>query len=273
MSLKSIARRALRVAARSPAFAGLMERLPGVDALYREPWERMHPFDRAHGIDAGGLVTAEHLGFSGDLAQVRSYLGSQPGVIRAALREIPALEKATFIDMGCGKGRPLVVASEFPFRDLVGVEYSAPLVEIARANARIVASNHPDRPAIRVEQGDAGQWDFPEGDFVLFLYNPFGAELMGRVVARIEAALRQSPRAAYIVYYNPVHGHLFDECRAFTRRFAGDIAYAAEELGYGPDTFDPVVIWQGGTAPPPAQPPQALRIEPEHEYRAHLRTA
>lgn len=42
-----------------------------------------------------------------------------------------------FVDIGCGKGRVLLVASSFPFRSIVGVELSKRVFEIAEKNIRI----------------------------------------------------------------------------------------------------------------------------------------
>ena len=108
---------------------------------------------------------------------------------------------------------------------------------------------------MRLAVGDASTFPLPAGDLVLFLYNPFGAELIAKVVAGVEAALAADHRSVYIVYYNPVFGHCFDASPLLLRRrFARVLPYAAEELGYGPDKDDALVIWQGGAAPSPITP-------------------
>jgi predicted O-methyltransferase YrrM len=45
-----------------------------------------------------------------------------------------ALEGLTFIDFGSGKGRALWMASEYPFRQLIALEFSPELHRIAEAN-------------------------------------------------------------------------------------------------------------------------------------------
>ena len=92
-----------------------------------------------------------------------------------------------------------------------------------------------------------GSSHFPGGNLVLFLYNPFDEEVMAKVAENVNAALANAQRTIYVVYYNPVAGHCFDASPVLRRRFAGTLPYAADELGYGPDTDDPVVVWQGGT--------------------------
>ena len=72
----------------------------------------------------------------------------------------------------------MLVAAERRFREVVGVDLSAELVEIARANAAIMQARQSGRAPIRVVVGDAANYPLPSGDLVLFLYNPFGAPLV-----------------------------------------------------------------------------------------------
>ena len=244
-----------------PAVRGAIQTWPGFKTLYGNGWSLLHPFDRLHHTDTSGFVASEQLPSSPfDLTRKHVYGGSQPSIIRSALATLPALDSFTFIDLGCGKGRPLLVASEFPFRDLVGVELSPALAADARRNADIVRRRMPDRVPVRVEVGDAGTFPFPAGNLVVYLYNPFGEEVILKVVAGIEAALAAEQRSLFVVYYNSVHGACFDASRSLTRYFAATLPYAEEERGYGPDAEDMVVIWQGGSATP-ARPGADAPIE------------
>ena len=241
-----------------PSVHGRLAKMPGAHVLLGNGWNRIHPFDRAHGTDTSGCVPVEELYFS-DAARVHAncYGGSQPSILRRALAALPSVNSYTFLDLGCGKGRALLVASELPFRDIVGVELSAPLAAIARRNAAIIAHGDPQRTVVRIAETDASTFPIPAGDVVLFMYHPFGAELVAKVVQAVEAALVTERRSIFIIYYNPVAGHVFDVSQQLMRRFARMLPYAAEERGYGPDLEDPVVIWQGGTAPCPTEPADA----------------
>jgi SAM-dependent methyltransferase len=251
---------------RRPAVRGMLAELPGAKHLLSgsHSWERVHPFDLAHDTDTSGFVPA------GDLAQLAReaarahalpYGGSQPSIIRTVLAALMPLDCFTFVDLGCGKGRPLLVASEFSFRGIVGVELSAPLAEIARHNAGTIARRFPHRTPIRVVLGDATRFPLPAGNLVLFLYNPFGDEAIAKVVEAVNAALTDAQRTIYVVYYNPVAGHRLDLSPGLRRRFAATLPYAADELGYGPDAEDPVVVWQGGGAPVAIDARANARIE------------
>jgi len=237
---------------RQPKARGLLKNIPGVKLLYGSGWDAVHPFDRIHGTQTSGFVSADQLpAQQANRAHALFYAGSQPSVLREALTGLPPLKTCTFVDLGCGKGRPLLVASEFPFSDILGVELSPDLAKVAERNAAIIAERFPARTPIRIAVGDASDFPIPSGDVVLFLYNPFDAELIAKVVQKVEAALRTKPCSIYIVYYNPIAAHCFDASPLLTRRFARQIPCAAEDIAYGPDESDPVIIWQGGLAPPP----------------------
>lgn len=246
-----------------PAVRGTVQTWPGFNMLYGKGWGLLHPFDRLHHTDTSGYVASADLPSSPyDVTRKHVYGGSQPSIIRLTLATLPPLESFTFIDLGCGKGRPLLVASEFPFRDLVGVELSPELAADARANADILKRRFPERSPLRIEVADASTFPFPAGNLVVYLYNPFGEEVILKVVAGIEAAIAAERRSLYVVYYNPIYGHCFDASPALNRYFAATFPYSEEERGYGPDTHDTVVIWQrSGPNSLPARPGADARIE------------
>lgn len=235
--------------ARVPRIRALLERFPLMQGLYSIGWERVHPFDRAHGTDTSGVVDSGLLPPQ-EPARMHavSYAGCQPSVLRAALALLPPACDFTFVDLGCGKGRALLVASELPFRGIVGVELSAPLAAIARKNAARLARAHPRRTAIRVVAGDASKAPLPDGDLVLFLYNPFGPELVAHVAAQIEALLKTRERRIFVVYCTPVAPECFDAVPGLKRLFEGEMPFAPEEIGFGPGEADAVIVWESAAA-------------------------
>lgn len=249
----------------------LLTKIPGLGFLYPSGWDLIHPFDRFHGTDTSGVVSEKDLP-THEIARnyAVGYAGSQPSVLRSALAELPRLDDYTFVDLGCGKGRPLLVASEFPFRDIIGVELSSPLVQVTQRNATIIANRFPARTPVRVAVGDASNYPLPPGNLVIFLYNPFHAELIANVVVGVEAALATESRSIYVIYYNPIASHCFDRSPQLHRHFAKMLPYADEELGYGPDRDDPIVIWHGGIASRPTDPSATAKIFVEHEMRTQI---
>jgi hypothetical protein len=118
--------------------------------LYQSGWQRVHPFDRFYGTDTSGYVGMDQLPDGTSSVHAMSYAGSQPSTVRAALRQLPSVEDYTFVDLGCGKGRALLVASEFPFNAIIGVELNPALATIAERNAQTIKQREPGRTSVRL---------------------------------------------------------------------------------------------------------------------------
>ncbi len=211
---------------------------------------RRHPFDIAYNTTTSGFLPPWLLrsGTTTD-AHTTAYAGCQPSCLRRALMVIPQPEDCTFVDFGCGKGRALIVATEFAFRRILGIELAPGLVTAARHNAQIVEKQYPQRTKIEVVQGDATAVPFPEGKLAIFLYHSFGPELVARMLSRISEAVVGGERTIFLIYENPVYGALVDAIQNFTRVHGENVPCAADEAGFAPDDTDTVVIWQiGGTS-------------------------
>ena len=249
----------------TPQLKTVLGRVPRVRRIY-DGWRRQHPFDRMYGVDTSGAIQTNDLGFDpGLVAHSTPYGGSQPSIVRRCLATLPDPAEYAFIDLGCGKGRPLLVASEFPFQRVVGVEMAPRLAEIARQNAATVSRRRGQEVPIEVQVGDATTTVAPAVRVVYFLYHPFDAELTGALAENIAAQLGGRLEHAFIVYYNPVHAEVFDRSPQFARWSARSLPYAADEVGYGPDLEDSVLVWQTvpGRYPPQPGAGRQVIIDPE----------
>ena len=243
-------RRRFEAAARFPPLRSL---LTAAHFAYcdRAAGRARHPLDVAYGVRTQGAMPL-YLNRTGSAADrdMIPYAGCVPSVLRRVLDTLTGLQAASFLDLGCGKGRALVIASERPFRTLLGVELNAGLVAVARRNLGRVRRRHPERPSFEVRQGDASRPDLPDGDLVVFLYHPFGERLVQTLCEHLAAA---ASGQVHVIYENPVHGDVFDRSPGFERWFAGMLDYADEELGHGFDTAESIVVWRTRCegAPPP----------------------
>jgi len=145
------------------------------------------------------------------------YLPIRPNFARRVLRRLPISDPSeyTFVDLGSGKGRMLLIASEFPFRRVVGVEMKEDLHQQAMRNA--LQYRHPNAQCSRIDCQlmDATSFDFPSGKLVVYLFNPFSAEIMGRVFRRLDASFEQDPRDIVLVYVYPQFGFQLQTLRHF----------------------------------------------------------
>ena len=226
-------------------------KVPVFRSLYQGfGYESPHPFDRAYGTETSGFVSEHNLP-ANELASTNAqywgsaYWGSQPSFVRSAIAALPSPQTFTFIDLGCGKGRALIVASEFPFRGIIGVELSPTLAKIARKNVQIIENRFPGRSRIVVEERDASTFRFPPGNIVLYIYNPFGEEVLLKVVAALEKAIAAERRDIFVIYMHPVLTDCLDASPVLGRYFETTAVFAPEEVGYGHISEGRFVIWRG----------------------------
>lgn len=129
-------------------------------------------------------------------------------------------EEFEFIDLGSGKGRVLLMASEYAFKKITGVEYSRELYEIARKNIENYRS--PSQKCRRIESvnKDATLFAIPHDPLVFYIFNPFNAQVLKKVIKNIEQSLLQKPREIYFVYANPLHEEVLKNSEFFTLDYA-----------------------------------------------------
>jgi SAM-dependent methyltransferase len=208
--------------------------------------EAIHPFDRHYGVDTSGFVTAVHLvtGHPHDLLGT-GYCGVAPSRFRTVvdrwLRTPPEfpVSNYAFVDVGCGKGRALMLAAQHPFREILGVELNPGLAETAQTNLELWrATQHPAMP-MRALCADATQFDIPDGPCLLFLYNPFAEPVLSKFLDHIERSVSTRPRPLDIVYCNAPSDRLLAEHRRYRRLWSEPISIDAEDVPTNPSADSP----------------------------------
>lgn len=153
-------------------------------------------FDEEHGVETASFATWH------------AYEPSPPSVVDAVLVAIVAELRedgynppaVTFVDVGCGKGRVLMLASRHAFARVIGVDPASNLCRAAEQNILYWKARWPDTVPIEVWCDDASRLDWPEGPLVLYLYNPFDDKTLDRM-------LRKLPRRVpiWLAYVNPTY--------------------------------------------------------------------
>jgi hypothetical protein len=130
-----------------------------------------------------------------------------------------------FIDLGSGKGRTLLMASDYPFRRIVGVELLPALDEAACDNLGRYKNEAQKCFALESTCADATVFPLPAEPIVLFLFNPFPESGLRRVIANLEKSLREHPRKVYVLYHNPLLEQVLGES-AVLKKVGGTHQYS-----------------------------------------------
>lgn len=146
------------------------------------------------------------------------YQPTAPEMFDKILQAYPLpYEECIFIDCGSGKGRVLLLASELPFRRIIGVEFASDLTKIAETN--IKAFHIPTQKCRILEAvcADATIFPFPVEPTVLYMANPFEGVVMEKFLSHVENSLREYPRTFFVLYRNPKYASLWDESKYFLK--------------------------------------------------------
>jgi SAM-dependent methyltransferase len=119
-------------------------------------------------------------------------------------------ETFTFVDLGSGKGRALLMAAMYPFARVVGVEVQPQLDAIARRN--IETFDEPGQQCHDLESicADAREYPFPASNIVLYLFNPFPDYVLREVLGNLTASALRQPRSIFVLYNAPFEKQEFE---------------------------------------------------------------
>jgi SAM-dependent methyltransferase len=191
-----------------------------------------HPFDKECGTDTGGYLSPEELvtGQKHDALNY-GYSAIAPSVFREACQRwrdtLPAvagrIEAYTFVDAGAGKGRALLLASELPFRKIIGVELNPALAQIAQRNVARWRRAARTKSNIRVVQEDALNFRWPRPPLLIYLYNPFDCSLIAQLAENLSAIRAIGSGLIDVLYVNPTCTDVLTSTGAFSRLWTARI--------------------------------------------------
>lgn len=120
--------------------------------------------------------------------------------LMALITTLAPTEQDVLVDLGCGKGRMVMLFSTGKVKKAIGVEFDAELAEDAKKNVRDIKVSHAP---VQIIQGDAADFATTEVT-IYYLYNPFGPKTMATVLENIRKSWLANPRTIRIVYVNAV---------------------------------------------------------------------
>jgi Histone methylation protein DOT1 len=161
-------------------------------------------FDVTRHVRTEGHVAVYQVTFTATGESGYDYVPTRPSVVRKVLARLPVQDLAeyTFVDLGSGKGRVLLVAAEYSFGKIRGVEFAGELHGQAEQN--IARYRYAGRRCADVASihADAMEYVFPESKLILYFHNPFSPEVMQKVFMNLGKSLAARPREVMVIMVN-----------------------------------------------------------------------
>ena len=186
--------------------------IQGIRELFSATGRHDDPFDAMYGTETSGIVGAGALDVPDQILEhTNRYEPVATELFLAMLNELRiAHSEFTFVDLGAGKGKALLLAARFPFLHILGVEVSAGLAQAACRNIARCKDQLQKCRSVQVICQDARSYELPKTGLVVFFYNPFDRLIMHAVLAKLEESVRSSPRKVYVLYHRALHRDLWD---------------------------------------------------------------
>lgn len=189
-----------------------------------------HPFDLEYGVRTSGLVAGRNLvaGHRHDRFAT-AYYAVAPSVFQGILvrwrrcRPVASIDEFTFVDLGAGMGRAMLLAARYPFRAILGVELNPTLARIGKRNMALWRAEGRGQAPLRLACGDVTEFDLPPGPCVAFMFNPFGGPVLRRMLNRWTRSISQQAGQLDILYVNNEQEGILERRKDFKRLFQGRI--------------------------------------------------
>lgn len=156
-------------------------------------------FDSYLGVSTSGISYTKIDKFHAD-TENWPYLGCQWPALSFVLKDLK--HGGTFVDLGSGKGKALLIAGMFPYQRVVGVEIDSELAMEARRNIERLRRK-PRAGMIECVTASVVDWKIPDDASLVFMSNPFFGETFRQAMGNVFASYDKNPREMHIVYMFP----------------------------------------------------------------------
>lgn len=186
-------------------------------------------YDWEHQVD----TTRSNVSFRAQLlAELagRPYFASDPWLFEQIMQALPVrFQDFTFIDLGSGKGRALLMAARYGFKRIIGVEFMPEWHRAAQKNIDKFAAANLSAPAMESVCMDARDFEFPAEPLVVYLFNPFPEPVFMAVMENLRHSTETYRRPIWIAYRFPEFEALLRNL-AWLEKVAGTEQWAVYKL-------------------------------------------
>jgi hypothetical protein len=118
----------------------------------------------------------------------------------------------------------LLMAADYPFRQVLGLELLPELNRVAEENLRKYKSAAQRCFNIESVCADARTFVFPPEPMLLYLFNPLPESGLEQLLNNLDRSLKDCPRKVYVLYHNPLLQHVLSH-REWLQKVGGTHQY------------------------------------------------
>jgi SAM-dependent methyltransferase len=168
-------------------------------------------FDRRYGVRTSGHVELRDTGFDANkLAKATAYGPVNAWGFQKLLEKMQFPKTSTFVDLGCGLGRACLIAAEYGFSRVTGVELAPELCVVARENVQTCRVPEVRTVPIEIIEGDVFDYCKTSQDDIYFMFRAFSLEFLQEVVTLLTN--RSDRKNPFTIIYTERLGWPQSEC-------------------------------------------------------------
>ena len=174
-------------------------------------------WDFFHGTETLTRIAPQNLETDSENKSQATYYGAtRARPLVRLFHQLGPSREGGFVDFGSGKGRVILIAAEYGFKKVVGIDFSEPLCHRARKNLESYRRRRKLESEISIVHSDVVRYKIQADETIFFLYDPFSAEVLAKVLENVRRSLIAHPRPIQVIYNSPRYHDVMERCGVFT---------------------------------------------------------
>jgi len=194
-------------------------RSKGLLRVFKVAWHTIldATWDFVHGTETLTRIAPQDLDTeSANKSQATWYGATRARPLMMLLKRLGLSRGSGFVDFGSGKGRVVMIAAQFGFRKVVGIDFSEPLCRIALMNLEKFRRGRKLDSEVSIIHSDVVDYAIQKDETVFFLYDPFNAVVLAQLLRNIGRSLAEHPREIHLIYNSPEYHEIMEQGGVFT---------------------------------------------------------
>jgi SAM-dependent methyltransferase len=189
-------------------------------------------FDRKYGVRTSGHIQLSKTSFDpAKLNKATAYGPVNAWGFRKLLRILNLPKSSSFVDLGCGLGRACILAAEYGFSKVTGVELAPELCDVARENIDKCQVTAARQVPVDIVEGDVLNYCDEATDDVYFMYRPFSLDFLHEVVGKLVDRAASLKKPFTVIYSERLGSPRSEGVAMFTRLPAFRKIYEVSTFG------------------------------------------